>query len=271
MFDIHVISLESFDRRKSIAKVLNDRRVAFRFENAFDARTLSNSAFEEAYDDLTARRHYGRSLTRGEVACFISHRSVWQQIAKSGRAAVILEDDAILEPAFFDQVLHADEHDLASTADVLLLGQSKLRRASAGRAYFFEPLKKVHRVGGLTVGFPFKQWTSGAVGYWISPEGARKMCAHSDGAIGMLLDDWPWHRDHGNVCVAELRPYAVWEGFESMPSSIEAGRRANTRGRAMLHEAALWPLRILCVVARWAMIALLILSAKRGKRVPNHE
>jgi glycosyl transferase family 25 len=271
MFDIHVISLKSSDRRKSISKALGERKVSFRFENAFDARTLSDSEFEASYDDVIARRRYGRSLTRGEVACFISHRSVWQQIAKSGRAAIVLEDDAILEPAFFDRVLNSNERALASTADVLLLGHSKLRRALARRSYLLEPLKRAHRVGALTVGFPFKQWTSGTVGYWISAEGARRMCAHADGAIGMLVDDWPWHRDHGNVCVAELRPYAVWEGFESMPSSIEAARRENTRGRAMLHEAALWPLRILRAIARWATVALLILSARRGKRVPNHE
>ncbi|PZR42486.1 glycosyltransferase family 25 protein, partial [Paraburkholderia fungorum] len=32
---------------------------------------------------------YGRAMTPAEVACFMSHRSVWRTIADTGHAAVI--------------------------------------------------------------------------------------------------------------------------------------------------------------------------------------
>ena len=105
MFDLHVISLQRSNRRETIAAVLGEHGVAFRIEDALDARTLTDAQFEQLYDDRAARERYGRSMTRAEVACFLSHRSVWKRIADSGRAAVVLEDDATFDAPFFDNFL----------------------------------------------------------------------------------------------------------------------------------------------------------------------
>jgi glycosyl transferase family 25 len=263
MFDIHVISLPSSGRRPSIGGILEAHGTAFHFEDAVDARILPDSEIRAAHDEVATRLRYGRPLTRGELGCFMSHRSVWRKIVASGRPAVILEDDASPESAFFEQVLDAPADELASVADIILLGRSKLLKQDAPRAYFREPLKRSRRVSGLTVGTPFKQWTSGSVGYWISVAGARKVLAHTEGAIGALLDDWPWHRDHGGVRVLELRPYAIWEDFTRMPSAIESARREQTRGRPRLYEVALEPLRAARTAGRWLTVLMLILTASR--------
>jgi glycosyl transferase family 25 len=265
MFNVHVISLKHSDRRESIGKVLADQNVAFTFQDAFDARVICDSEFGILYDDDSARNRHGRSLSRAEVACFISHREVWKKIAESGHGAVVLEDDALLEPVFFERVLLASDKQLASIADVILLGRSKLSRASAGRTYLYEPLKRVDLVDGMRIGIPFKQWTSGAVGYWISAHGARLALGHTIGPVKALLDDWPWHRDHGGMRVKELRPYAVWEGFEIMESSIEAQRRALTPSlRAGWQEALLRPLRVCRTCGRWMAIFVLSVVARRS-------
>ncbi|MFM0295717.1 MULTISPECIES: glycosyltransferase family 25 protein [Paraburkholderia] len=253
---VHVISLSRSGRRDAIAGLLGDHDAPFRFEDAVDGRCLTQIELDAAYDDVAARRRYGRSLTRAEVACFMSHRSVWRKIVETGRAAVILEDDAILEPAFFEDVLRINESELSAIADIVLLGQSKLRRSESSWTYFNEPLRRVTAIGGLRVGVPFKQWTSGSVGYWISARAASQALAYSEGPLGALLDDWPWHRDEGGARVAELRPYAVWEDFERLPSSIEEERGAGIRSRASLHDVALWPMRLLRTAARWSVVAL---------------
>jgi len=253
---VHVVSLARSGRRDAIARLLADHGVAFRIEEAVDGQLLTQSELNAVYDDGAARRRYGRSMTRAEVACFLSHRSVWRKIADTGRAAVVLEDDAILEPAFFAEVLRAEEFELAAQADIVLLGRSKLRRSASSWTYFNEPLRQSAVVAGLRVGVPFKQWTSGSVGYWISARAARRLLAYADGRIGALLDDWPWHRDHGGARVAELRPYAVWEDFERLPSSIERERKARTTSRIVLLDAALWPLRLVRTAVRWGMVAL---------------
>lgn len=264
MLKVHVISLERSGRRESIAKVLGDKNVPFTFQNAFDAREISDAKLGMLYDDDSARMRHGRSLSRTEVACFISHRAVWQLIADSGHGAVVLEDDALLEPEFFEQVLPAPDNLLGLIADVILFGRSKLSRTAAIRTYIYEPLKHVDVVGGMRIGIPFKQWTSGAVGYWISARGAQLAIAHTDGKVHALLDDWPWHRDHGGMRVKELRPYAVWEAFETMESSIDADRRAlTTSTRTSGHKVLLTPLRLVRTCFRWTVIFLLTVMSRR--------
>ncbi|SIO70488.1 glycosyl transferase, family 25 [Burkholderia sp. GAS332] len=253
---IHVISLLRSGRREAIAKVLTEHGAAFRIEDAVDAQALTEAELNTAYGDKAAHHRYGRSMTPAEVACFMSHRSVWRSIVDTGHAAVVLEDDAILDPAFFACVLRANEFELSRSADIVLLGRSKLRRARSLWAYFNEPLRQVSIVGGLRIGVPFKQWTSGSVGYWISAQAARQALAYADGPIGALLDDWPWHRDHGGARVVELRPYAVWEDFERLPSSIDRERKARINPRTWMHDAALWPLRLVRTAARWSAVAL---------------
>ncbi|MPW20864.1 glycosyltransferase [Paraburkholderia sp. CNPSo 3157] len=271
MFDVHVISLPRSGRRDSIGRVLSEKRVAFRFADAVDARIFTDADIAECYDDAAARQLYRRSMTAAEVACFLSHLSVWKEIASTGRGAVVLEDDAILEQGFFERVLHMSDERLASIADIVLLGRSKLPRTCAAAAYFHEPLKQSTLMDGLRVGAPFKQWTSGAVGYWISAQGARLAVENARGPIRALLDDWPWHIDNAGVRVAEVRPYVVWENFEVLPSSIEAERRALTKSRKAVHDAALWPLRIVRTIWRWGAVAMLRMATLIMKGDSRHE
>ncbi|WP_242665949.1 glycosyltransferase family 25 protein [Paraburkholderia ginsengiterrae] len=268
---VHVISLLRSGRRDAIARLLADRGAVFHIEDAVDGKTLAPGELNAAYDAEAARRRYGRSLTCAEVACFMSHRSVWRKIADTGRAAVVLEDDAMLEPAFFTNVLRANESELAAQADIVLLGRSKLRRAASSWTYFNEPLRRAAVVAGLRVGVPFKQWTSGSVGYWISAQAARHALAYTDGRIGALLDDWPWHRDHGGARVVELRPYAVWEDFERLPSSIERERKASTAPRPVWRGAVLGPLRLVRTAARWSVVGFRWALLFNGASGARHE
>lgn len=266
MIDIHVISLARSTRRASITETLDRHGVLFHIEEAVDAREMSDDRFAASVDEAAARARYGRPMTRAEAACFMSHRAVWRKVVASRRAAIVLEDDALPEPLFYERVLAMSPMQLASMGDIVLLGRSKVSRDEAARIALHEPLKRWRTIDGLRVGYPFKQWTSGAVGYWISPGGARRALEHSGGPLGALLDDWPYHRDHGGLRVAEMRPYVVWEGFETMESSIDAERRAVTRTRASGHDALLVPLRMLRTAGRWATIGILRLMSRVGWR-----
>lgn len=270
MFDLHVISLQRSNRRETIAAVLGEHGVAFRIEDALDARTLTDAQFEQLYDDRAARERYGRSMTRAEVACFLSHRSVWKRIADSGRAAVVLEDDATFDAPFFDNFLHVRECDLSRIADIVQLGRSKLRRQSAASVAVREPLRRATSISGMRVGFPFKQWTSGAVGYWMTAQAAQRALEHTVGRVTALLDDWPFHRDEIGLRVAELRPYLVWEAFETMPSSIEAERSARTRKRSVLRRALLAPMQSARTTMRWLVVLALHLGGNAQAEV-RHE
>jgi len=271
-FSVKVISLKRSGRRERIAEVLTAHDVDFSFVDAIDARNMHDDEFAQRYDDAAARSRYGRSLSRGEVACFLSHRQLWEAISTGGRSVVVLEDDALLEPAFFEKVLSWPEGRLIRMADVVLLGRSKLSRSSERRAYLYEPLKRADDIDGMRIGLPFKQWTSGAVGYWISPRGAVLALAHTEGPVRALLDDWPWHRDEGGMTIKELRPYVVWEAFESTASDLEAERRRLSTLRGRWREWFLKPLRVCRLIARWAVAASIrIAQAACNVRAAGHE
>jgi glycosyl transferase, family 25 len=140
-------------------------------------------------------------------------------------------------------------------ADVVLLGQSKLSRSREAREYLYEPLKRSSRIDGMRIGDPFKQWTSGAVGYWISPQGAMLALAHTEGPVRALLDDWPWHRDDGGMSIKELRPYVVWEAFESLVSDLEGERSQLAPARVPWRDYLLEPIRVGRLVVRWSVAA----------------
>ncbi|WP_213299560.1 glycosyltransferase family 25 protein [Paraburkholderia sacchari] len=273
-FPVLVVSLVRSGRRERIAEVMSRHGVDFSFIDAIDARQFEDDELDHLYDDMAARSRYGRTLTRGEVACFLSHRRLWQLIVNGGKSVIVLEDDALLEPEFFSKVLTWPEGALARMADVVLLGRSKLSRASEARAYLHEPLKRAEWIDGMRVGTPFKQWTSGAVGYWMSPRGAKLALAHTEGPVRALLDDWPWHRDEGGMIIKELRPYVVWEGFESLASDLEGERSRLAPVRSRWRDCLFEPVRAGRLVARWtvaAVIRIAELAGGGGKRqdVPN--
>ncbi|CAG9220577.1 Glycosyltransferase involved in LPS biosynthesis [Paraburkholderia sabiae] len=259
---VKVISLQRSGRRQRIAETLSTHCVDFDFVDAVDANEIPTSDFDRLYDDAAARLRYGRSLSKGEVACFVSHRRLWEAVAASEHGVIVLEDDALLDLAFFKKVVRWHGRKLSHFADIVLLGRSKLSRSSGRRAYLYEPLKRSQPFDGMTIGLPFKQWTSGSVGYWISPRGAALALAHSVGPVRALLDDWPWHRDGGSLRIMELRPYVVWEGFESIASDIEAERNPLISGRTRWKDLLLEPLRFVRLVLRWSIATVIRVIAK---------
>ncbi|WP_321935021.1 glycosyltransferase family 25 protein [Paraburkholderia sp. J8-2] len=255
-----IVSLARSGRRERIAEVMSKHGVDFSFVDAIDAQRFKSSEFARLYDDSAARARYGRSLTQGEVACFLSHRQLWQRVLSDGRSMIVLEDDALLDPAFFTKVLIWREDTLARMGDIVLLGQSKLSRSREAREYLYEPLKRSSRIDGMRIGTPFKQWTSGAVGYWISPRGATLALAHTEGPVRALLDDWPWHRDDGGMVIRELRPYVVWEAFESLASDLEGERSRLTPTSGRWRDCLLEPVRVGRLIVRWAVVAAICIA-----------
>ena len=109
---------------------------------------------------LFSKRH----LTPGECGCFLSHRAVWQEIAKKNiKRAVILEDDLTLFDNFKDTLSESVPH-IPQDADVFFLDIG-MNKPFAKNSYYvsagfwlsgflntpspyFAKLKKSHRVWG---------------------------------------------------------------------------------------------------------------------------
>lgn len=118
-----------------------------------------------------------RPIKITEVACFLSHQRVWEQIAKSQEPALVLEDDAILArntPALLDglSTLQGVDHvSLETRQRKKLLGLHT--KACAGLSATLHPLL---------------QDRTGAAAYVLWPAGARILLAKFE-QQGMGLAD----------------------------------------------------------------------------------
>ena len=84
--------------------------------SAIDGAALDHDAL---YANVTrkshVRPHYPFELSKGEIACYKSHRAVWQKIVDEELdAGIVFEDDAVIDPAAFGPALelakmHIDE------------------------------------------------------------------------------------------------------------------------------------------------------------------
>ncbi len=101
-----VISLPESPRRGLIAARLRALNIDFSFIDAIHGRDLSDEMIADVCDAERSMRRMGRLLTVNEIGCALSHREAYRLIIEAGyEAAVILEDDAIPEPALLDFIL----------------------------------------------------------------------------------------------------------------------------------------------------------------------
>ncbi|QYX56242.1 glycosyltransferase family 25 protein [Roseovarius sp. SCSIO 43702] len=73
---------------------------------AVDGAAMSATELEARVDAGLFTPTYPFSLRTGEIGCFLSHRQIWAEIVRRDLdAALILEDDAGLDPVLFDRAL----------------------------------------------------------------------------------------------------------------------------------------------------------------------
>ncbi len=64
----------------------------------------------ERYDEQKSQLYRGKSLTKGQLGCYASHYLLWEKCIKLNEPIIVLEDDALLYPdAFLDIVAHIDK------------------------------------------------------------------------------------------------------------------------------------------------------------------
>ena len=96
-----VINLAASPQRLDSAKAeLDAAQIEAVRVDAFDGREIDLPQFAP-YDDRKARRFMGRSMTQGEVGCYVSHQRAAAAFLESGdELGFVFEDDIALEPRF---------------------------------------------------------------------------------------------------------------------------------------------------------------------------
>ena len=109
-----VISLSKRGDRRD--KFINDcgkflQGVDWSFFEAFDGSGISHKQLLRMGFDTDKNWRdpiLKRTLTKGEVGCFLSHYKLWEDCANSGEPLLILEDDAVLLEQFDEKWLDSD-------------------------------------------------------------------------------------------------------------------------------------------------------------------
>ncbi|MFO8127961.1 glycosyltransferase family 25 protein [Yoonia sp.] len=98
-----ILSLEdATERRAPLINAFETRNVPYEIWHAIDGRNGLPPEYESMIDRPAARLYLGREMGNAEFACALSHHFIYREILTRGfEMAVILEDDAIVDEAFF--------------------------------------------------------------------------------------------------------------------------------------------------------------------------
>ncbi|XP_063172246.1 inactive glycosyltransferase 25 family member 3 [Candoia aspera] len=97
------------DRRQRMLDALFELEIDPLVVDAVDGSALNSSSIKKMGIDLLPGYYdpfSGRTLTKGEVGCFLSHHHVWEEIVKRGlEKSLVLEDDIRFEAYFKKRLL----------------------------------------------------------------------------------------------------------------------------------------------------------------------
>ena len=87
--NIYIINLASAEKRAAFQKKQFSRLgLSFEVVSAVSTADVSEEHYRRVAFD------WERPLSRAEVSCYLSHRSLWQRVIDENTPALILEDDA---------------------------------------------------------------------------------------------------------------------------------------------------------------------------------
>lgn len=153
-------------RRKCVFDNLKDSPYEWQFFDAYEVDTIPGW-FNAIYDAEKTKRYRSYALVSGEKGCFSSHLGVWLKCIALNEPVIILEDDFKPLPDFYSKIKMLELLD-------------------------FEYVKLEKRSDGFSINDYFminKKNRSGAVGYYLSPEGAFKFVT-SLSSIYMPVDHY---------------------------------------------------------------------------------
>nr|XP_030142406.3 inactive glycosyltransferase 25 family member 3 isoform X1 [Taeniopygia guttata]XP_041575541.1 inactive glycosyltransferase 25 family member 3 isoform X1 [Taeniopygia guttata] len=158
------------DRRQRMLASLQELEIIPRVVDAVDGSTLNSTDIKVLGVDLLPGYYdpfSGRTLTKGEVGCFLSHYNIWKEIvSRRLERCVVFEDDVRFEAAFPARLqrLMEELEQAQQDWDLIYLGRKQVNDEDEA------PVKGVRNL--VVAGYSY--WT---LAYAISHHGARKLLA----------------------------------------------------------------------------------------------
>lgn len=165
MLKAYIINLSSAKERKErmqeeIARLGGQEIIEFCFYEAIAVGSEKFREYQAHYKrDFLTQLYRGKRLSEGEKACFASHYSLWQKCVSENRVILILEDDIAFLDGFVEQIQRIE----SSGVDFVRL-----------MSFFQKKSTPFNDFLNLT-----KENICGTQGYYLSPNGAKKLLAKS--------------------------------------------------------------------------------------------
>ena len=95
---IFIVNLKrAVDRKKQIQQICKEYNLNVEFIEAVDGSLLNKEEIECVYSETKTIEKIGRSLSKGEIGCALSHLAIYQKMLKENiKQAIIFEDDIVL-------------------------------------------------------------------------------------------------------------------------------------------------------------------------------
>ena len=197
---VYIINLDrNTNRLEKCSKQLDLIGIEYERFSAVDGRKIKPEEFSKCYNDKTARRLLGKSMTPGEIGCALSHIGIYKKIvAENIPFALILEDDAYAMPPL-KKILEVYETTMSpDLAVVTLFGEGVPVRGKVPRIYL--PFS-VYSLGRVYGGYRMHA-------YVVSLAAARKIL---DFALPIVtpIDFWGRLSSYGVVDLYTLEPLGI--------------------------------------------------------------
>ena len=169
--NIYIISLKNeHDRRSFQNKQMEQLSLDFEFLDAITINDISEQEYnKKSYD-------WVRPLKKVELACYSSHKALWDVIKDNTQPSLILEDDALLS-IYLPKILEElEEIQGIDYIDLETVHRKKVLSRKIYKELHASSLRKLH------------QKSSGAGGYILWPNGAKKLI-QLENKKGIMLAD----------------------------------------------------------------------------------
>lgn len=205
---IYVINLKrAEDRREHMRNLLDDLGMEYTFVEAVDGNSLDPKTVP-GYDELRRKKLMGSILTPNQLACSLSHISVFRKIAQSTEPYhLVMEDDLLFEP------------ELKSTLESISLIQLPWDHIRFGGLRKRRFVSRQILPNGVEVGY-YTGPVWGAEGYALTPAGARKLLAYRN--LQLYIVDQAMERFWENHLISlGVYPFQLRQAEEEhIPSTI---------------------------------------------------
>jgi len=239
---VYIVSLaRATERRKFMEKQLEKLNLDYQFIEAHDARNITNSELQEVNNN----RIYEQDLSRGEVACAISHSKACKTLANDQvyDYGLIIEDDIILGsnlPLILNELQMKGEPE-----DITLL-----------YTCIFKPVVfSKHQDLALSYGLVTVSNTNriyGAQAYFISKEKAASF-ADKITPVKTIADDWAHYTSSGYFTgLKVVYPFPVIHAEFLSVVNEKQDKSSNIRGwvKDFIYHHRVYPLYQLFLKAR---------------------